>query len=230
MQIDSSKLLQYTIKKDVQSSVSASINASVDDIEVVSKINISDYELANQAISIDLDNINIVSKVNYTPVDTVEINGKTSDITDVSSVLSTEELNNACDEVIHAPANTSEPEVITFSSTYKDLSQSTISNIKQIIYDLHHQTTDDTEEGGGEVEGGGETGDTEEGGETGETGDDGPELEEPDPNKKSFIDEFNDTTSMFEYLNSLDPSITAETGITRSSSLIYPSAASLGIS
>ena len=80
---------------------------------------------------------------------------------------------------------------------------------------MHHKKTDDTEEGGGEVEGGGETGGTEEGGETGETGGDGPELEEPDPNKKSFIDEFNDTTSMFEYLNSLDPSITAETGITR---------------
>lgn len=215
MQIDSSKLLQYTIKKDVQSSVSASINASVDDIEVVSKINISDYELANQAISIDLDNINIVSKVNYIPVDTVEINGKTSDITDVSSVISTEELNNACDEVIHAPENTSKPEVITFSSTYKDLSQSTIRNIKQIIYDLHHKKPDGGEEGGGDIEGGGETGGTEEGGETGETGGDGPEVEEPDPNKKSFINEFNDTTSMFEYLNSLDSSITVETGITR---------------
>ena len=224
MQINGSNLLQYTvIKKEVKASDSVTAEAQIDSVEVVSNINVSDYELANQSVSVDLDNINIVSKINYvTPTDTVEINGKTSDISDVSSVLTTEEINNACDEVIHAPENTSEPTVIKFSSTYKDLSQSTISHIKQVIYDLHHKSSGGESEGGGEVEGGGEGGgevdpggETEPGGETGGDGEDGPELEEPDPSKQSFIAEFNDTTSMFEYLNTLDSSITAESGITR---------------
>ena len=214
MQINGSNLLQYTvIKKEVKASDSVTTEAQINDVEVVSKINVSDYDLANQSVSLDLDNINIVSKINYVPpTDTVEINGKTSDISVVSSVLSTDEINNACDQVLHAPENTSEPTVISFSSTYKDLSLSTISHIKQVIYDLHHKGSGGDIEGGGEVDPGGET---ESGGETGSGDDDGPELEEPDPTKQSFIDEFNDTTSMFEYLNTLDSSITAESGITR---------------
>lgn len=211
MQINGSNLLQYTvIKKEVQTSDSAAIYAPVDEVKVVGNINLSDYELANQTAESGLENINIVSKVNYT-TDTVEINGSTSDITNISSVISTEELNNIYNQTIEAPESTSETTVITFSSTYKDLSQSTISHIKQVIYDLHHKTSGGETEGGGEVDPGG---DIEEGGETGGD-DDGPELEEPDPTKESFIDEFNDTTSMFEYLNSLNSSITAETGITR---------------
>ncbi len=224
MQIESSRLLQYTIKKEVQTTSSACLSASVDDIEITSTINVSDYELAIDAANAGLENINIVSKINYIPTDTVEINGKTSDITNVSSVLSNESISNTVDLVINPPENTTKPTTMSFSSTYKDLSQSTINRIKQIIYDLHHKTSGGTEGGDG-TGGTGGTGGTEGGDGTGGTGgtggteggdgSDGPELEEPDPNKKSFINEFNDTTSMFEYLNSLDSSITAESGITR---------------
>ncbi len=80
-----------------------------------------------------------------------------------------------------------------FAVTIEDFSPSQIANIKQIIYDLHNK-------------GGGSTDPVEPGDD-----DDG----EEDVPKPSFIDEFDDVESMFDWLHEQDPSISKETGITR---------------
>ncbi len=127
-----------------------------------------------------------------------------------------------------------------YSVTFTDLTESEIYNIKKIIYDLHHKKTEsggESGEGGSTVEPGGEGGTGGEGGETVEPGGEGgtggeggetvepggeggtegegSETEEPEEPKSSFISEFDDVESMFEWLNSQDSTISASTGLTR---------------
>ena len=97
-----------------------------------------------------------------------------------------------------------------YSVTFTDLTESEIYNIKKIIYDLHHKKT--------ETEPGGESGEEGEGGSTVEPGGEGGETEEPEEPeepKPSFINEFDDVESMFDWLHEQDPTISASTGITR---------------
>ena len=128
-----------------------------------------------------------------------------------------------------------------YSVSVLDKSASEIANIKQIIYDLHHKKTetgdddDDTTVGGGDddddttVSGDDDDDDTTVGGgddddDTTVSGDDDDDTtvggddddeEEPDVPKESFIEEFDDVESMFEYMSTIDPSISADKGITR---------------
>lgn len=128
-----------------------------------------------------------------------------------------------------------------YSVSVLDKSASEIANIKQIIYDLHHKKTetgdddDDTTVGGGDddddttVSGDDDDDDTTVGGgddddDTTVSGDDDDDTtvgsddddeEEPDVPKESFIEEFDDVESMFEYMSTIDSSISADKGITR---------------
>ena len=94
------------------------------------------------------------------------------------------------------------------SVQFTGLSSSEIADIKQVIYDLHHPKTD----AGDDDDDTPVTGDDDD--DTPVTGDDD-DTEESDEPKPSFIDEFDDVESMFDWLNEQDPSISQETGITR---------------
>lgn len=107
------------------------------------------------------------------------------------------------------------------SQTYKNLGGTTVTNIKEVIYLLHHRAGGVT--GGGTS--GGEGGDVPpiggDGGEVPPEGGDGTTGDDdiPPADKKTFINaaynSFNDTETMFDYLHTVDSSITLETGITR---------------
>ena len=103
------------------------------------------------------------------------------------------------------------------SVQFTGLSSSEISDIKQIIYDLHHPKTDS----GDDDDDTPVTGDDDDTPVTGDDDDDTPvtgdddDTEETDDPKPSFIDEFDDVESMFDWLNEQDPSISQDTGITR---------------
>ena len=132
------------------------------------------------------------------------------------------------------------------SVQFTGLSSSEISDIKQIIYDLHHPKTDsgdddddtpvtgdddddtpvtgdddDTPVTGDDDDDTPVTGDDDDTPVTGDDDDDTPvtgdddDTEETDDPKPSFIDEFDDVESMFDWLNEQDPSISQDTGITR---------------
>ena len=88
--------------------------------------------------------------------------------------------------------------------TVADLSSTEIYKIKCAIYDYFHKKTP----------GSGGTGDTGNTGGTGDTGDTG-ETENRDP-KPSFISDFWDTESMFDYMSGVNPEINKSTGVSRS--------------
>ena len=93
------------------------------------------------------------------------------------------------------------------SVQFTGLSGSQIEDIKQVIYDLHHPKTEEGDDDDDVT-----VGDDDD--DTPVTGDDD-DTEEPDEPKASFIEEFDDVESMFDWLNEQDPSISKETGITR---------------
>ena len=118
--------------------------------------------------------------------DTATLNGKDVDL---FGVISDERLNEIYSDSIE---NTSK--AAKYSTTYKNLSFAEISRIKRLIYEMHiKQNSNGGTSGDGGSSGGGTS-----------------------SNKKSFIEEFADTQTMFEYLNGLNSEISYETGITRS--------------
>ena len=139
------------------------------------------------------NNDNLENNINY-----VSKEGEIC-VANVGSTLSDEAI-----ESIMKSGNvsTSEP-VIKLSTTYKNFKPSEINKIKQLIYDLHHKN--DPGEDVDPVT---------------------PDPVDPDPvvpdepdvptvDKSSFISEFCDADTLFEYMNTLNPSITKENGLTR---------------
>ena len=113
------------------------------------------------------------------------------------------------------------------SVQFTGLSGSQIEDIKQVIYDLHHPKAEEGDDDDDVTVGDDDddtpvTGDDDDDVTVGDDDDDTPvtgdddDTEEPDVPKPSFIDEFDDVESMFDWLNEQDPSISQETGITRS--------------
>lgn len=106
-----------------------------------------------------------------------------------------------------------------YSVSVLDKSASEIANIKQIIYDLHHKKTETGDDDDDTTVGGGDDDDdtTVSGDDDDDTtvGSDDDDEEEPDVPKESFIEEFDDVESMFEYMSTIDSSISADKGITR---------------
>lgn len=217
MQIDSSKLLQYTItsKKDGETSEVEVIVAPVTDIGVAGNINF----LPKNSVSANTNNINIVSNVNYGN-DTVTLNGKEVDI---SGTISDEEIDKICKSVVLS-SKTDELTPVKLSTTYKDLSDSTTSRIKQIIYDLHHKGGTTGPGGTGDADNDTDIdidtdtdidSDTDIDTDTDVDIDTDTDADSDSDPKPSFLTDFYDTDTMFEYLNSLDSSITKSSGISR---------------
>ncbi len=112
------------------------------------------------------------------------------------------------------------------SVQFTGLSGSQIEDIKQVIYDLHHPKAEEGDDDDDVTVGDDDddtpvTGDDDDDVTVGDDDDDTPvtgdddDTEEPDVPKPSFIDEFDDVESMFDWLNEQDPSISQDTGITR---------------
>ena len=195
MQVSNANLLQYTIAKK---------NIEAENNGTICSVNINDTEIVKL--------INVVNK----PEDTNK--QEESLATNISTLLSNEELLNENNKIIISIPIPKTGTVVRTMSSYRNLPESTVSNIKQIIYDLHHKGASTNPGGGTTTPGGGTTNpDDGTGGTTpgGGTIGDEPELEEPDPTKNSFIEEFNDTTSMFEYISTIDSSVDINKGLTR---------------
>lgn len=186
MQVSNANLIQYTLsKKALKPSEEDEAQSNIEQNKILS-------------------DVQKVSNVNYAL--------PSSDVNDISSVLSNEALQNSIDKVLVPPEKFDTPVVKTMKTSYKDLSEGTIANIKQIIYDLHHKkgpggVGDDDDDGPDPVPG---DDDDDVGGD-----DDDTVIDPPDPTKESFLKDFNDTTTMFEYINSIDSTVTAEGGLTR---------------
>ena len=193
MQISNATLLQYTVtKKNLIVDNEEGINSSAATTEIKSNINVSN----------------------------------TQNVQNISGVISTEALNQTIEKVIKAPENTTTPTVINKITTYKNLPQGTVDRIKQIIYDMHFRQNGGGSGGSGVTPNNPSnptnptdptdpTDPSDPTDPTDPTDPDAPELENPDPTKASFMDEFNDTTSMFEYISTIDSTVTPEGGLSR---------------
>jgi len=109
-------------------------------------------------------------------------------IENIGSALSDEALENIY-KTAQVPSFAQKASEMNFSTSYKDFTPAEISRIKQLIYNIHNDID--------------ETPDTSE------------DTDTPSSEKNSFISEFTDTTTLFEYMNKFDSSITKESGVTK---------------
>lgn len=183
--MENTNFLSYTVKKNIL--------VAGNPLETNQQINI---HINSNTVS-NVGCLETVSQINVS--DTVLLNGEDVNL---FGVVSDERL----DEIYSNTSAVPNTPVVKLSTTYKDFSPSETARIKELIYNLHNGI------------GAGSGGDG--------TGGDGttPEPTKPsapptppptDPSKVSFISEFNDTVSMFEYLNGINSEISYSTGITR---------------
>ena len=140
-----------------------------------------------------IQNDSLKTDANYLNYQYTDDSVKVFDVNSIGATLSDNAIVEICNSIV-PELNSKNSEITNLSTTYKNFTPQEISNIKKVIYNLHIQGS----------------------------GDDAPDTpsipETPDDDNKdyvSFIDEFGDTDSMFEYLNKLNPAITKESGITR---------------
>lgn len=127
----------------------------------------------------------IASKQDYLPKEDILNTKKVENEIGINSIGSTLS-DDALEKIYKDVIKTSSSNEIKLSTTYKDFSPEEISRIKTVIYNIHNPDSPIPDE---------------------------PNI--PQEEKKSFISEFSDTETLFEYLNKLNPEITKETGITR---------------
>ncbi len=190
MELDKN-LLQYTISKKVNlvPISDANVEASISD---VSKINLYPIqEAGTDTVTLGGSEVNLFGTISDTELVNLYGNG-----TKVST-----------------PTNN-----IKFATTYKNFSPEQVSKIKQAIYNYAHGTTGGTGTSGTGGTGGtgtGGTGGTGTGG-TGSTGSGSGTGDGEISEKKSFLTDFCDVDTMFEYLETLSGGeVTKDTGITR---------------
>ena len=193
MEIDKNSLLQYTLSAKTPKTVSQVNYAPIVDNNVEASV-------AN------------ISKINLVPVnDSISIGGNELGII---GNISDEKLVNLYETPKIPESN------IKFATTYSNFTPSEISAIKRAIYEYclnSGSTTGSTGNAGGTqgsgTTGGNTTGNT--GGTQGSTGGSGT-VEEGTEDKKSFLKDFVDVDTMFEYLDRIsDGECNKTTGITR---------------
>ena len=188
MQITNPQFLQLISKKQVQNSVNETSSCNI--------------EVQNNA-----ENINTQSIVE-------EMLAKNSDATiySIADEVASKQKNGTdlkpsaviIKKVDYEPVIKTTVPVTKYAISIEDMSASRIANIKKIIYDLHHKGSDPTNPTD-------PTDPTDPG-----TGDDDDYVpEEPDEPKPSFIDEFDDVETMFDWMHEQDPTISKTKGLTR---------------
>lgn len=182
---------------------------------VLEKINLVPLSDTNIEVS-----ISDISKVNLYPVggraigDVITVGG--SDVDLFGNISDDELLNLYADNTKLSTQSNN----IKFATTYKNFTPEEISNIKRVIYDLHKSGNLNNDNSGtvsiGGATGGSGTGAGGSGGMIGgsETGAGGSGT--APVNKKSFLADFCDVDTMFDYLELLSGGeVTKDTGITR---------------
>ena len=140
--------------------------------------------------------VNVAQNFSVPEDDDYQVKEGEISINNVGSTLS----DNAIEEIMKGASKTAPYNpLVELSTTYKSFTPAEISNIKQVIFNLHNKSDDVTPE----------------------------EPENPDTpqvSKKSFISEFCDADTLFEYINTVNPEITKETGISKAQLVTFTQA------
>ncbi len=167
------------------------INNNLSLLNYTAKKNLSAPEL--------VQNINFVSTTSSAKIGAKDLENEIS-VDSIGSTLSDEAIEKLCKTASVPTKGNPTVNQSKLSTTYRDFSPSEITRIKQVIYNLHNGITNPIEPNPGT-----------------------PDPDEPDipvippepSEKKSFIEEFCDVDTMFEYLNTLDSSITKSSGLSK---------------
>lgn len=132
-----------------------------------------------------IQNDSLKTDANYLNYQYTDDSVKVFDVNSIGATLSDKAIEKLCKKTL--PELSPAAQSTKLSTTYKDLSPANITKIKEVIYALHNPepVVPDTP------------------------------VNPPQAEKKSFISEFGDTETMFEYLHNVNPAITRENGITR---------------
>lgn len=132
-----------------------------------------------------IQNDSLKTDANYLNYQYTDDSVKVFDVNSIGATLSDKAIEKLCKKTL--PELSPAAQSTKLSTTYKDLSPANITKIKEVIYALHNPepVVPDTP------------------------------VNPPQTEKKSFISEFGDTETMFEYLHNVNPAITKENGITR---------------
>lgn len=161
-------------------------------MEINNNLSLLNYT-ANKKLSAPelMQNINFVSTTSSAQIGAKELENEIS-VNSIGSTLSDEAIEKLCTTASVPTKNNPTVNGSKLSTTFRDFSPSEITKIKQVIYNLHNGITNPVP----------------------------PTPEEPDvpptpTEKSSFITEFCDVDTMFEYLNTLDSSITKSSGLSK---------------
>lgn len=142
-------------------------------------------KLIKEVKSSKIQNDSLETDANYLNYQYTDDSVKVFDVNSIGATLSDKAIEKLCAKTL--PELSPAAQSTKLSTTYKDFSPAEITKIKEVIYALHNSESvvPDTP------------------------------VNPPQTEKKSFISEFGDTETMFEYLHNVNPAITKETGITR---------------
>ena len=173
-------------------------------MEINNNLSLLNYTVNKKVSAPELmQNINFISTTSSDQIEAKELENEIS-VNSIGSTLSDEAIEKLC-TTASVPTKTN-PTVnqSRLSTTFRDFSPSEISKIKQVIYNIHNGITDPI---------------------TPTPDDPDPDPVPPTPDepdvpptpteKSSFITEFCDVDTMFEYLNTLDSSITKSSGLSK---------------
>lgn len=151
-------------------------------------INFLSYTSAKKSIqeTVSAETLNSKADTNYLNYQYTDDSVKVFDVDSIGSTLSDKAIEKLCRKTL--PELSPAAQASKLATTYKDLSPANITKIKEVIYALHNP----------------------------DPGTPDNPVNPPQGEKKSFISEFGDTETMFEYLHNINPAISKEYGITRS--------------
>ena len=216
MQVENQQFLQIIARKQTQNlaaevvqSVAPEAAASTQVTSVVEELLAKNTEATIYSIADEAAKNLIDSKVNYLPDENSGTDLYTTKTTIKSFTNYLPDTNSESANVNNIAETIKSDLVITtkYAVTYNDLSDAEIYNIKKIIYDLHFKDTDPEEPTD-------PTDPTDP--EDPDVDPDDPYIpEEDDDPKPSFIDEFDDVETMFDWMHEQDPTISKTKGLTR---------------
>lgn len=211
MQVENQQFLQIIARKQTQNlaaevvqSVAPEAAASTQVTSVVEELLAKNteatiYSIADEAAKMNSSSQSSETILGQLNMDLVQPTGNVNYVTSNSAVTDNSDIIGTISQDIISEK--------TFAITIEDMSPSRIANIKQIIYDLHFKDTDPEEPTD-------PTDPTDP--EDPDVDPDDPYIpEEDDDPKPSFIDEFDDVETMFDWMHEQDPTISKTKGVTR---------------
>ncbi len=221
MQIESQQFLQIIARKQTQNAAAEVVQSAAPEAaantqvtSVVEELLAKNAEATIYSIADEAAKANAATNIQTTSDVSSESFEKIAKPDSIGMGIKVSNINyNPTEDIIENPFyQTNGPVNGRLAITIEDFSPSRIANIKQIIYDLHFKDTDPDDP---DVDPDDPSTDPTDPEDPDVDPDDPYVPEEDDEPKPSFIDEFDDVETMFDWMHEQDPTISKTKGLTR---------------